>query len=105
MNVVNANIVLQKLSIIKKRRKNMWFMFIGYIPFVLIVLLVSRSDRAAMYAAFFWMALFVIVGSILGFSRCQKCKKLFFIKLLFANPFSGKCLHCGVDLNATHSDL
>ncbi|MGE4606047.1 MAG: hypothetical protein AAEJ52_04830 [Myxococcota bacterium] len=33
-----------------------------------------------------------------AFSRCPRCKNLFYYTTFWGNPFSTKCRHCGLGL-------
>jgi hypothetical protein len=81
-----------------RRWRLLWFVFFAYLPLGALFMLFVPID--AMYFALPWMALFGIAGVRLGYFRCPSCHELAFMKAMWNNPFSRRCLHCGLELRA-----
>jgi hypothetical protein len=81
-----------------RRWRLLWFVFFAYLPLGALFMLYVPID--AMYFALPWMALFGIAGVRLGYFRCPSCHELPFMKAMWNNPFSRRCLHCGLELRA-----
>ena len=78
-----------------RRRKRLWIVFIGFLPFVLVLHLVV-SDEISFVIAWILMSGFVVHASIW---RCPQCGERAFYKALYNNMLSSKCLHCGLELS------
>jgi len=80
----------------RKRWLLLWFVFFAYLPLGALFMLFVPVD--AMYFALPWMALFGIAGARVGYFRCPSCRELAFMSAIWKNPFSRRCLHCGLQL-------
>ena len=84
----------------RKRRNLLLFAFLGYVPVVFIVALVTMrvfgSTTPAFVAAFTWMAFYVIAGIRFQRFKCPRCGKWFFAKWWYHNMFARRCVHCGL---------
>ena len=84
-----------------RKRRNIWlFAFVGYVPVVFSVGVLSTrlfsTFTPAFVLAFVWMAFLVIAGNLsLGFP-CPRCGKSFFAKWWYHNGFARRCVHCGL---------
>ena len=80
----------------RKRWRLLWFVFLSYLPLGALFMLFVPID--AKFFALPWLALFAIAGCRLGCFRCPSCCELAFMKAMWNNPFSRRCLHCGLEL-------
>lgn len=62
----------------------------------LVILLNNRRDITAFMLLY--MALYALFAVNLVVRRCPRCRQQFFVRSLFLNPFTRKCLHCGTHL-------
>lgn len=62
----------------------------------LVILLNNRRDITPFMLLY--MALYALFAVNLVVRRCPKCRQQFFVRSLFLNPFTRKCLHCGTHL-------
>jgi hypothetical protein len=76
----------------RKRRNIVLFAFIGYVPVVFGVGVLSMrlfsTFTPAFVLAFVWMAFFVISGNLFLRFPCPRCGKLFFAKWWYHNTFA-----------------
>jgi hypothetical protein len=87
----------------------MWVVFWTLIPAVALVLWIGRAfhlgdlgDSSALAVGVAYMAAWAIALIRLGLSHCPRCGQFFFVKrhLGARNPWSRRCLNCGLDLYA-----
>ena len=92
---------------LRKRRLILWGLFFGYIPDVFLLYLVVGMPLLALIGekeggtifiviALLWMVSFMIAGIRYSYFRCPRCHATFFWTWWHRNPFSGRCLHCGL---------
>src|SRR5262245_34531041 len=86
------------LQEIRRRRRLAWIIFLAYIPVVALVYRVVPSERAALGAAIAWTLPFLVVTLRVSLARCPRCRKLFHLKRGATNPWSPRCLNCGLEL-------
>jgi len=102
--------VEQGLAAIRRRRAQMWAVFLGYLPVIGLTAIVIRrfsveqdTEQAMLFVALLWMALFAITIIRAGWVRCPRCGKLFHQRVLWgvvtwSNPFTRRCLNCQLPL-------
>jgi hypothetical protein len=83
----------------KRRQKTFWLVFLGFIPFILLINGVS-NELFGKFPSGYEIGLvgFVIAWSICSirfqYWKCPNCGKSFHRKWWWTNIFSSKCLHC-----------
>ena len=84
----------------KRRRNLLAFAFIGYVPitgiFAYLTTQFLHTQAAIPAFAGCWMAFFAFAGIRFQLFRCPRCGKRFFLKSLYKNPLTSRCLHCGL---------
>ena len=84
----------------RKRRNLVLFAFLGYVPAVFVVGLVTvrwfHTTIPVFVAAFGWMAFYAVAGNLFVRFPCPRCGKWFFAKWWFHNTFARRCVHCGL---------
>ena len=84
----------------RKRRNIAVFAFIGYVPVVFSVGVLSirlfSTPTPAFVLAFMWMAFAVVAGNIALRFPCPRCANWFFAKWWYYNSFARRCVHCGL---------
>jgi hypothetical protein len=84
----------------RRRRNLLAFAFIGFVPIVgTLGYLTKRfldTDLPFDIIAPCWAAFFAVAGIRLQLFTCPRCRKRFFMKFLYRNPFASRCLHCGL---------
>lgn len=84
----------------RKRRNLAWFVFLGYVPIVSGVGMLSMwlfsTFTPAFVVAIGWMVFFVIAGNLAVRFPCPRCGKWFFAKWWYHNSFARRCVHCGL---------
>lgn len=74
--------------------------WLGYIPGVLALgyplSKLTESETPYIVVGLGWMLEFALAGLALSFFKCRRCQKRFFHKWWWQNPFSRKCVHCGL---------
>jgi hypothetical protein len=86
----------------KRRRNQLLFVFIGYVPitftFGVLTEKLFHTDKPFFVFAGLWLILFVIaVAHYQGFP-CPRCGKWFFASWFYRNPFARRCVHCKLPL-------
>ena len=82
---------------------------VSYLPFKFLTLwLSSLGNETEKLVSCLTFCYFLFLGYcllILGFAKCPKCQGGFFAKMsnfeksfILSNPFSGKCMDCGLEL-------
>lgn len=94
----HSGAIAKGLEEIRRRRRSVWIVFFLYFPVVGVAFAISQSEHVAMGVAFAWAALYLFAGIRVDVSKCPRCGRRFHRKRYFANPWSGKCLHCGLRL-------
>ena len=84
-----------------RRRRNLaLFAFLGYVPFVFLISLLTlrlfHSLIPGFIVALGWMVFFAVTGIRFNTFRCPRCQKLFFAKWWYHNSFACRCVHCGL---------
>lgn len=89
---------------IRARRRVVWVLFFGYIPAVMVLTPLLRSvihHRNPMFiAAISWMVLFAVASFRVTTVRCPRCASRFHAAFLWQNPWTRRCLHCGLHVRA-----
>ena len=84
----------------RKRRKLALFAFLGYMPVVFVIALVSirlfHTTIPAFVAALSWMVFYAVASMRCSSFRCPRCQKWFFAKWWYHNGFARRCVHCGL---------
>ena len=97
---------------LRKRRRLVWLLFLGYIPgvaalcFLVVTAAASmggskQSEVACAVIALFWILAFAVAAIRLTFFRCPRCRRLFHSTWWRHNPFARHCLHCGLAQDTT----
>lgn len=89
----------QSLRRIRIRRYVTFGLWAAYLPFIAALSSVVRSGKALTVVALIYLCLFMAATIVYGFSRCPRCRKLFFVSWRLSNPFSSRCLHCGLPVS------
>jgi len=69
--------------------------FLTYLPGMATLALRFPSVPGA-YFFFGWAAVLLVATVTLATLRCPRCGKSFASSLTWNNPFTSKCLHCGI---------
>jgi hypothetical protein len=91
----------------RKRRLIFWTVALAYAPGVTAITICVGLPLSALsgikpdYFFFFiggsWMLAMVVAGWRIVLFPCPRCGKWFSSTLLYRNPFTTKCLHCGLE--------
>jgi hypothetical protein len=77
-----------------------WLWFLGALPLALVVYLLSGSESVACCSGAFSAAMSCAGGMALGIVPCPRCRQFFFVGREITNPFSSRCLNCGLSLKS-----
>ena len=85
----------------RRRTRLAWLLFIGFIPLLALVALVTRADHGGgdfifSITALIWFIVWTITSLRLGRFQCPRCKRDYFHKWPVQNGFARRCLHCGL---------
>jgi hypothetical protein len=92
--------IARGLAEIRRRRRTLWVLFLGFIPATLTFFLLTGSNQLAVGFALLWMGLTSVAMFRTAFARCPRCKGLFHFDRWFMsnNGFTRKCMRCGLPL-------
>ena len=77
----------------------MWVLFILVGPVVWLTDAVLGS-QAVLYLVIAWLGLFAIANARVHLSKCPRCRQRYHEKDWFHNPWTRRCLHCKLELDA-----
>src|SRR5438270_2757829 len=85
----------------RKRNRLFWFVFLTYIPAVLLIGLplswLFHSKLVAGIVAIMWAVAFMVTGNYRSYWKCPRCHKPFFQKWWYHHAFVERCVHCKLD--------
>ena len=72
--------------------------FLCVVPAALLVFVVDRVGEPFVEAVFWcaWISALVLAGAWVTAFSCPRCRDLFTWMWLGSNPFTSRCLHCGL---------
>ena len=92
---------MQAWRSLKRRRLTTAVLFLGYLPGVALIAVSAREvESVAKTTALIWIGLFGAATGWLSLFRCPRCNKLFASSWTLQNPFTRRCLHCGLPVGA-----
>jgi hypothetical protein len=79
-------------------------LFLGFVPGVPLISYVLNTVMVVdpLWIAGAWAAAFAGAGFHRATFPCPHCGKWFFIWVGFHNPFSRKCMHCGLKIGSSY---
>jgi hypothetical protein len=86
------------LGVVAARRRWVWGWLLGGILAMLAAAALRISERAMFIAVPAWIALWGLLIFRNARARCPRCHGLFSNTRLGGNPFSKRCVHCGLSL-------
>lgn len=98
LRLVTEKAIRAGLHDIRLRRRWFWLFFWAYLPAMAIIAMLG--DWVFPWAAFAWMGFFLGASMYVWVSRCPRCGERFHYRRGFSNPWTRKCLHCGLHLRA-----
>jgi hypothetical protein len=80
-------------------RKSIFFcvLVLGALPALVVNRFASSFVEAMSW--FIWIAALAVVGALLQAFRCPRCQEWFGWVWWWSNPFTRKCLHCGLRID------
>ena len=94
------------LEVIRSRRRGMIYVFVGFLPFMLVagyvVQLLSTSETPLIVAAIAYMLFLFAYAWRLAYTECPRCHGLYHWGNWWSNAWARKCLNCGLSLKAPH---
>jgi hypothetical protein len=91
------------LQRIRRRRRDYWVAFFGYLPTCTLVAIATRwFDPEGNIAGVFAVAYFattMILAIRMQRSKCPRCEKIFAAKWYWGNPWTQSCLHCHLGMD------
>jgi hypothetical protein len=104
LSLVDRMRYTEALADIRARRRLVWVLFLGYLPAVTVLTPLLKSVAhprdPGFVAAIGWMVLFAMAGFRVTRARCPRCAKRFHAAALWQNPWTSRCLHCGLHVKA-----
>src|SRR4051812_36909683 len=89
------------LQRIRRLRILLWADLLAFFPLSFISNILHPPGWLFAPVSVAWIIFFIIFGIAHGTSRCPVCHHFFNVKVgLYGNPFTRKCLHCGLPLKS-----
>ena len=89
---------------IRRRRRLGWLLWLGYLPGVVLLTFALRSvidlDVVAIVVALAWMGAAAVNHARLMRLPCPRCAGRFHVGSRWHNPWTRRCLHCGLHVRA-----
>ena len=82
---------------IKGRRRFFWVV-LALCPAVILLSGLFRSARVGWVAGLAWATLYMCAALRVVMVKCPRCGEHFSCKWYYGNPWTTKCLHCGLKL-------
>jgi hypothetical protein len=73
-----------------------WLWFLGAMPASILAYWLSGSDTVMWCVGAFCAVMSCAGGMAAGIIQCPRCRQFLFVGERSTNPFSGRCLHCGL---------
>ena len=93
----SAVLVRRGLARLYKLRLWLWGTWLGIIPFMALVMVIRPPEWLLTPVAILWLSTWGVLVVVHGFYRCPACRKFFNLSW-HSNPFTSKCLHCGISI-------
>jgi hypothetical protein len=91
------------LRLIRVRQRRMAHVFLAFVPCLILAAgigrLFSDSEAPVIVVALLYGALFLVYSLRLALTECPRCHGLYHLNW-WANPFTRRCLNCGLRLDA-----
>jgi len=85
------------LKSIKRKRLQLWSVFISYLPAIGITLPLSTGNTAPAIVAGIWVVAAGVAGVRVSTSRCPQCGNLFHMRGI-STSWGRSCRHCNLSL-------
>ena len=99
MHQRDQRLIRAGLADIRRRRRYMWVLLLGFLPFGVLVSLLPISDSLVPWLAFGWLGVFAIASIRSNLSKCPRCGRNYHQFMIVFIPWSNKCGSCGLALN------
>ncbi|MGD0838057.1 MAG: hypothetical protein ABSB49_15565 [Polyangia bacterium] len=93
----SAVLVRRGLARLYKLRLWLWGTWLAIIPFMALVMVIRPPEWLLTPVAILWLSTWGMLVVVHGFYRCPACRKFFNLSW-YSNPFTSKCLHCGISI-------
>ncbi len=90
--------VLEKLLRTRKIRARFWLVFLGFIPASIISFSLGKAFFIFYFLFPIWIGLFFYIVFRWYFFICPRCRQFFHFSQSLGNPWTRRCLHCGLDI-------
>ena len=102
----DADRISRGLQRLRRRRRQVILYLLGVMPVSAVLIAIGWAVLGEEIVAHHWntwvvwlfLAIWVVLVLRHGFSVCPRCRKLFYVSLVWSNGFSKRCLHCGIEL-------
>lgn len=89
----------QALKLIRRRRRCLFGVILGYVPAIWLVHRVSPDFRTMLTVFLLWVALLLTTCLLAAVCRCPRCGNYFHVHGM-TMLFLRKCLHCQLPIDA-----
>lgn len=94
---MDDNSIQEGLKSIKRKRLQLWCVFISYLPAIGITLPLSSDNTGPAIVAGVWIIAAGVAGGRVSFSRCPQCGNLFHMRGV-STSWGRTCRHCNLSL-------
>ena len=88
---------IEALKKIRRNRRLLWGGFLGGFLFMVLMVNTGHGDFLGPIAIVYFLGLFVAQFFVFR-AKCPSCGKAFYRLWIFYNPYTSKCLNCGLSL-------
>jgi hypothetical protein len=96
--VVGSSELLAKLAGIRRRRRWMFALFVGFLPAAAAVETAAGSRELVFLFGAAWLVATAVVGLWTTYTPCPSCSSPFFSGSIASHFWAPRCGHCGQDL-------
>jgi hypothetical protein len=90
--------IATELERIRRRRRLMWFWVFSYLP-AAVFTTVAGPDAIVVPVVLLWLAAYLLAFALAARSRCPRCGKRFCRNEERWDPYTPRCLNCGLPLD------
>ena len=87
---------------LRRRELLFWFFVLSYVPGILLIIVVvnlfdhNALEHIGIYFSAAWLAGFVGTGLYRQNFRCPRCRRFFFRRFRFIEPYARNCVNCNL---------
>lgn len=97
--VLGSSELLAELTRIRRRRRWMFALILGFLPAMVGVATIAPSRGVGFFFGVLWLMATAVVVLWTSYSPCPNCSSPFFTGALASHLWAPRCGHCGQELS------